>query len=337
MGLSLKLKTERFRIDFHRVSGKGFIHFFCPILYTDEKAPLCQGHIVNKAFSNSPAWTVQRQDVDSFYGSNFEADFVTLKYRGEEFLKKAITDKEIFGKISPKILLNDTPVDFFIANEKIPDNFTKLVLDNGDSLLTLGLKIDPKDFITKIEHNWQIGVSKDVRIPALVSLIKSAHLSLFEMIGYAYALSTGGYFVGKQILGNFFIQNQGKAKSDIVKNAFPYFREFTHMVRPLVTQLTDLKGTIYDGQLLLCKDNEGNSWGFIVFVKTANDLNAVLIPIADKPEMVAIFLDFLRNGNDELSVSQCRFEQNKWSVDKSVHKLFWPKDGILYPEELDTP
>lgn len=336
MSSELKLKTERFRLDFHKVSGKVFTNFFCPILFTDETVPLCKGHIVNKAFANSSAWTVQRQDVDSFFGSSFESDFVALQYRGEAILQKSITDKNIFNKTSPKLLLDNKPIDFFIAQESIPIEFTKLILDDGDRAVTLGLKIRPDEVLEKIDHKWEIEISKDIRISALVSLIKSAHLSLFELIGYNYALSTSGYFVGKIVLGDFFIQNRGKPKSEVIKNAFPYFKEFTHMVRPVVSLEVPLEGTIYDGTLLLCLTENDDYWAFLVFVKIAKSLHAVLIPVFDKPETVETFMNFLSNSQDTINVRVCRFEKNRWEIDKSIRTIAWPKDGTLYPEKLDN-
>jgi hypothetical protein len=336
MGSQIKLKLEKMRIDYYRVSGKVFSHFFCPILYSDEPVELCKAHIVNVAFPNSsPIWTIQRKDVDSFYGSNFEADFVTLKYRGESIVEKAITDRNIFNKFNPKLLLDDKPIDFFVTQDNVPSFFTKIAFDNNNELTTLGLKMHPNDFLSKVEHKWDVEISKDVRIPALVSLIKSAHLTMFEMLGYNYALSAGGYFVGKQILGNFFMQNQGKSKSDVANNAFPYFREFTHMVRPLQQNNPNFKGTITDGNLLLCKSSNGTYWAAIVFIKASESLHAVLIPLFSEIEAVATFMEFINNNHDEVNVNFCKFEKNLWRIDKSANTLTWPKDGTLYPENID--
>ena len=50
------------------------------ILYKDEDVALCKAHVINQASQNvSRVWTVQRQDIDNFHGSNFEADFVLLQ------------------------------------------------------------------------------------------------------------------------------------------------------------------------------------------------------------------------------------------------------------------
>jgi len=75
-------------------TGGPFQHFFCPVLYRDEVAELCEAHVVNKAFGASPTTTVQRADVDAFFGSPFESDFLVLKARGKSALE-VITDRTL--------------------------------------------------------------------------------------------------------------------------------------------------------------------------------------------------------------------------------------------------
>ena len=67
---------------FEQVVGNPFKHFYCPLLYCDDDTQLCKGHIVNAAFPGiGRQWVVQRADVDGFYGSCFEADFVDFQYK----------------------------------------------------------------------------------------------------------------------------------------------------------------------------------------------------------------------------------------------------------------
>jgi len=75
MSADFQAKLEKLRSDYHQVRGAPFSHFFCPVLFSDEDVPLCKAHIVNLVFPDSSRiWTVQRKDVDNFYGSTFEAD-----------------------------------------------------------------------------------------------------------------------------------------------------------------------------------------------------------------------------------------------------------------------
>src|SRR6266496_2313343 len=81
MNHAVQQKLERLRSDYREVAGKPFSHFFCPMLFRDEDVGICRAHIVNATFPGSCRnWTVQRADVDSFYGYAFESDFVDIQY-----------------------------------------------------------------------------------------------------------------------------------------------------------------------------------------------------------------------------------------------------------------
>ena len=76
----LKTHVARLNVDYTGVSGSPFYHFFCPILYRDEDTKLCRAHVINAAFRDSDrSCTVQRADVDAFYGSLFEAEFLAIQ------------------------------------------------------------------------------------------------------------------------------------------------------------------------------------------------------------------------------------------------------------------
>lgn len=329
---NLRLRLIQLRSDYSQVKGYPFTYFFCPILFKDENVSLCKGHIINLAFPNSARdWVIQRKEVDGFFGSNFEADFVSLKYKETQTLGDVITDRTLFSKFQPKILANDKPVDFFVARGDIPKDFTHVEFDNDGQIVHLGIKMPPNDFLAASEQKWEIAIEKDIRISAMVSLIKSAHLTLFALLGYRYALSSGGYFVGRQILGEFFQQNYGKPKSEVHKNAHSFFREFMHMVRPIQSPGPKLQGTITDKFLFICEDNNSFPWAVIVLIRTSQQLNAVMIPLFEQPNAVVNFLDFLHDESDFIEVKLACFEQDEWKVDKKSKKLYWPKDGILYP------
>lgn len=204
----MKSKLEMLRADYAQVKGQPSTHFYCPILFKDEDVLLCQAHIINKAFRNSPrAWTVQRSDVDNFYGCNSEADFIAIQYRTENWSPgEVITDKRLSSQFRPRIRVDDKQVEHFPARNRIPEDYTQIEIENSGKSVQLGLKIHPRDFTAAIEQNWEIKVNKDVRVPALVSLIEAAHLTLFEMMGYRYALSAGGTLLADR----FWVSSLGK-------------------------------------------------------------------------------------------------------------------------------
>ncbi|OGD07656.1 hypothetical protein A2899_02840 [Candidatus Amesbacteria bacterium RIFCSPLOWO2_01_FULL_49_25] len=334
MNAQIQSRLDKLRTDYDQVRGYPFAHFFCPILFRDEDTPLCKAHIVNRSFSDSSRkWTVQRKDVDEFYGSNFEADFSSIQYKESRSLGKTLTDKALYKTFTPKISIDDKPVDYFIARGDIPEQFTPVLFENDDGhSVFLGLKISPEEYQSLVGQKIEIEISKDVRMPSLVSLIKTAHLTLFEMIGYRYAFSAAGHFTGWDILGKFYWQNHNKPKSEILANAQLFFREFTHMARPIQSQSPGIKGTITDGLLFLCRSTKGFPWAFIVFVKTSQLLHAVIIPILDQVDNAERFYNFLRNENEILEATLCRFNKDHWEISKESTRLQWPKSGILYPD-----
>ena len=326
-----KAKLAALNADYTKIKGQPFSYFFCPILFKDEDVPLCKAHIENQAFPEaSQIWTVQRKDVDNFYGSIFESEFVAIQYSSQTH-DDILADKKLSKLFKPQIFVEDKPVDFFLPNNEVPKDFTKLQFDSNGKTIKLALKISPEELEAVKDKKWEMSISKDVRLSALVSLIKAAYLTLFEMLGYQHAFSLDGYFVGRQILGEFFLKNYGKPKTTILENAHTFFQEFVHMARPLHASEINFQGTINDNQILLCQKYGDIAWGFIVFVKTTQTVNAVLLPYFDQPDSVVRFFDFLKSGNEEIDVALMRFEHGHFTLTGAT-KIIWPKNGILNPD-----
>jgi hypothetical protein len=327
-----KNRLDELNTDYTQIKGQPFSHFFCPILYKDEDVNLCRAHIVNQAFPEvAQAWTIQRRDVDNFYGSIFESEFVAIQHTGQTH-DSIFADKKLSKLFKPQILMDEKPVEYFLPNNEVPENFTRIQFDNNGQIIPLALKIFPQELESAKDKNWEMSISKDVRVSALVSLVKSAHLTLFQMLGYQYAFSSGGYFVGRNILGEFYLQNQGKAKREILVNAHSFFKEFAHMARPIASSEISFRGSISDNQILLCQKHGDIAWGCIVFVKAAQIVNAVLLPYFDQPDSVVRFFDFLKNDKEEIDVALMRLEQGHFELTRAT-KIIWPKSGILYPDE----
>jgi hypothetical protein len=147
------------------------------MLFSDEDVDLCKAHIVNAARPDSTRkWTVQRADVDNFYSSAFESDFVNIRYGGE-LADHILADRHLSKKRHPKIRVGDEDIEHFVARGPVPDHFTETVIVGPDGPVTLALKIHPDDAITAMSKNWSIAIEADIRLPALVSILKAAYLS----------------------------------------------------------------------------------------------------------------------------------------------------------------
>lgn len=328
----LEKRLEELRADFASLTGAPFKHFFCPVLFVDEDVALCKGHVVSQAFpSSTRRWMVQRKDVDSFYGSHFEADFQALLYREGETPTSVLLDKNLSRSFDVTITVDGKPVDHYFAKGDIPEHFTgfELSKDDGKSVL-LGLKMDPSSAFEKADHEWETCVSKDIRVAALVSLIKAGYLTLFSMLGYRYALSVDGLLVGGHVLGQFFKRNVGKPKQAVLDDARQFFGPYVHMVRPVLKTKLELASTVTDGNMLLCRSFSGEPWAVVVFVRTSRQLHAVLLPFYGKRSSYRTFMSFLRNDETTLHANFLKFERDYWMINPKLLTLQWPKGkGLL--------
>jgi hypothetical protein len=323
-------KLHWLRSDYEAVVGHSFSHFYCPILYRDEDVELCKAHIINRSFeASSRKWTTQRKDVDNFFGSVFEGDFGAMKHHGGELSEKVLLDPDLSKQLRPKILLGGEEIQHFLAQGPVPRDFTEVVVAHSDGPVRLGLKIHPDDALAATGKGWEIAVEKDVRLPALASLLKAAHLTLFELLGYRYALSAGGHFLGRTVLGDFFLQHRGFSKAEVLLAAASHFGRFANMMRPVLDPPAENEGTITDHDVFLCRCTDETPWAFIVFVRTSDLLHAVVVPVLESASASERFVTFLRGDGCALRGNRCRFEGDKWLGARQSEVLTWPKADFL--------
>jgi hypothetical protein len=175
----------------------------------------------------------------------------------------------------------------------------------------------------------EIVIEKDIRLPALVSLLKAAHLTLFEMLGYRYALSAGGIFLGRDVLGKFFLRNRDLSKADVLIDAASYFREFKNMMRPVMNAPPEAPDTVTDRFLFVCHCEAEIPWALIVFIRTSDLLHAVLVPVLETQSAAARFVTFLRGDGGPIWANRCHFEGERWLGSKESEILNWPKAEFL--------
>jgi len=330
MNTFVKAELARLNADFAETIGSSFANFFCPVLYKDEETELCQGHIINAAFDDSSrTCTVQRRDVDNFFGSHFESDFVDIAKFKKISLTEILADPFLAKRFNAKILLDGNPVEHFYPTGRVPNQFSRIQVGDMDPTTPLGLKIHRSELRDAANQKWEIEVSRDVTVQMLVSTMKAAHLSLFKMLGYRYVFTTSGYFVGRTILGEFFLQNAKVRKRDIETKAINFFASNVHMVRPVISTTFGAEGTITDRKMFMCMGGSGVAWAFIVLVKTGEQMHGVMIPTFQTVDQIDTFMGFTRNANTSIQVASCSFEGDKWEISEGTMPMIWPKDGCL--------
>jgi hypothetical protein len=152
----------------------------------------------------------------------------------------------------------------------------------------------------------------------------TAMFGVWADLGYAYGLSAGGHFLGKNILGSFFLSNRAKSKRTVLANAKGHFLQYVNMVRPLLPGSIQFTGTISDGLAYLCVGSSG-IWGIVTLVRTAEDIHAVVVPRLESDEAAARFDSFLRSPSRQLDLKLARFMGDHWEVAREAATFPWPE------------
>ena len=318
----IETKLEVLRADYAETAGAPFQYFFCPLLLEDTSTQLCRAHLTNQAFANpNRAWTVQRADVDNFFGALFESTFVSLG-------RPSVIDDYLAGRSSgssgkPELYLRDKRVEYYLPKKVVPQVHSEVLLKGESGPIRLALKLAPSEVSETDKHDWQFVFSMDCRLAALVSLLKAAHLTLFEMLGYRYALSAGGLFLGHTILGQFFKQNRELSKAEILTNAQNYFSQYANLVRPVLLQPGTVDDTISGRLVYICE--EPSRWAMIVVLRTADTMHATLVPMLDSAEAAVRLVRFLKEKGSVLKARKCQFDGCAFQASPEVEELNWPE------------
>lgn len=313
------------RADFESVCGRPFEHFYCPLLYRDEPVALCEGHILNRAFYSAARTTViQREDIDGWYGSMFEAEWVLIQERGQHTLPEILSDMELRRKLKPQFWVDGRRVDYYVAGSNpVPKEHSPVIIEEVQKPLQFVMKIDPAEVNSNTDARWEVSVERDLRLSALVSLLKAAHLTLFHLFGYRYVFSPGGRLLGHEALGRFFAENVGRPKREVLKNARAHFAEYVSIVRPLL-RAPSIEGTLSDRVFGICMPSR-QAWALLVFVKAAEMVHSILVPTFERPDDIARYLRFLKAPFPRFHVSFGQYRDTHWSAWKGTERVIeWP-------------
>jgi hypothetical protein len=321
--------------DYMKVSGSPFAYFYCPLLFRDEDVELCMGHIISKTWKNCcRATVVQRGDIDHWYGSIAEAEFGTFLEARAAGLQGVVQDEELRKQVKPKILVEGEECRYYPYQEgqSSPHHtHIELVPPTGDDFVRLVLKKHPSKMAEDQGKRWSMVVDRDWRPPVIVSVIKAAYLTLFKLLGYGYALSSGGLEIGRFTLGKFFEENNGKSRSEVREEIPKFFRPYRHIVRPIKEFGGPApRGTIEDKTVGICFGSSGRPWAMMVFVRIDQDISAVLMPAFNHVDSLDAYRSFREEDDDRwLNVSEATFkpEQGYWDTCRTPFRTFWPKQS----------
>jgi hypothetical protein len=175
----------------------------------------------------------------------------------------------------------------------------------------------------------EIVVDRDFTLAMIAGLLKAAHLTLFRMLGYSYALSPGGRLIGKDVLGRFIDDFRGKP-SRARPELESYFREWRNAVRPIVSiGANNYRGTVDDGSVLEIRSSSGTPFAIGVFIRTNDDFHLVIVPGNDNADSLATYLSFIKSPPNSFAAKHVRYNRDSecWETNRDEPTRFeWPSD-----------
>jgi hypothetical protein len=236
-------QRQRFNEDYKAVTGVSAKRFVCPIsLRDDPNATLCDGHILNKGIQTATRKTVvQWTDIDNYYGHTIEPDLIAYLNMpvapAEQLMRKGkdLTVKFPSGEAIVAFITNKAG-----ARAKFPQ--IDLIDPKGDTVASPFLRTDKLDpqLQKGLKVEWLMSFTDSA---LLGSILKSAYLALWNILGYRYVFMASGDCL-RRPLANFFKDRVTKAQS------VRYFSKFKGAVNVFLNEVPeDHCDTVNDGLL----------------------------------------------------------------------------------------
>ena len=195
--------------------------FLCPILQLEERVPLCKGHIVPKAVRGR-TWVVQRKDVDNFYGSFAEADFI----HGVR-LRAMLTFEDAMQYVLKHGLARRADLSIHDGEGAKATVHPARKGDGGQEVVVRSL-----DGSIDLDGDLSLSINFDAAQETLLTCLHTAHLGNFEGSGYRYATSRSGRFVAN-LLRDVYLRFSRRGHSIDREELAAMCRVHVNMARPV--------------------------------------------------------------------------------------------------------
>jgi len=250
-------QLARLNADYSEVTGSAVKHFVCPITLADDGTDLCDGHILNESIDQAARATViQRRHVDNYFGYMLEPDLVKMLNMATNSPAELIRQANNLTIAHPD---TGEKMETFWADRKALQKFQRLDLFDREGKTVASPFLRSERLELKRHHDLEVEWTITVTNSAIVgSLLKSAYLAMFWLIGYRSVLDIAGDKV-RRALAAFYVDRAGKG------NSIDYFWEYVGSVSLLVNDLPDDYPDTLEGGSLWFHYAEGDQDKGILF------------------------------------------------------------------------
>ncbi len=313
--------------DCQNVSGSNESKFLCPITFElFERSQLCRGHLIPES-QGGVDWIPQVEHVDNFFGATVEASSSSFSKSEPLNEYQILADKELARKTRPTVRLDGKVVDYFpVASQPQGKSTLEIAIGENSALFGTHLSLEECEELCKSgPPRISVEVNKDFSSPFSGMLLHSAHLIMFRMLGYSYALRDEcGIRVGKQILGDFYSRSRGDHNlgNRLVEECFAPYK---CLVKQLIPGVVETKGTLNDNRVLLALNSNGLAWACLVIIPIGRKLFGVLLPVGEGVTQRVTFDEYLESPFEFVCFSVAEFDitNQNWRVTPNSFRSRW--------------
>ena len=198
--------------DYNATTHLNPADFYCPITFQFVPAEkVCKGHLIPEKLGGQDT-IPQFADVDNFFGATVEASCTVFDKAQGLSEYEILADKLLAQEIRPVLHVNGQQPSYFHTDRPV-EGMPTISVNFGDRECLFGAKLSLDECEELLKQGplriW-VEAHKDFSIPFIGMLLHSAHLTMFEMLGYSYALrEEAGVRFGREILGDFYAKSDG--------------------------------------------------------------------------------------------------------------------------------
>lgn len=317
--------------NYFQVTGRKVDRFVCPITLREcEESELIDAHILNQAFVKaSRRRIIQYGKIDHFYGSRFESGLVKFLNLGHESELDLLKEG---GEL--RVTLSDgTTVPAFLADSESARNaagkfpLVDLTKD-GKHIATVFLKMQFAEPI----HVGQVEVSASFLFAPydwVGALLKAAHLTLFDLLGYNAVFDPYGDTVRRTL--HHFYQDRSHRN-----NADRYFKDLRNAAKIIALPSPNKKpecaydpfpfDTLDDREVLVHLMPGETLFALTCIFKINEATVSVMLPQSKPGTNPSRVLEWYEQCSENplalpQNVHRCRFDGAKWNIEKTPQKI----------------